>query len=96
MLFILIALDKPQSLELRLATRPAHLDYWQAAASKPVYGGPRLGEDGRPKGSVLVIEAANLAQARAIFAADPYALAGLFAEMTVEPFRKVFQDGVVL
>jgi uncharacterized protein YciI len=97
MLFMLIALDKPQSLELRLATRPAHLAYWQdSALAAPVYGGPRLGEDGQPKGSVLVIEAADLARARLIFEADPYALAGLFAEMTVEPFRQVFQDGAVL
>ena len=56
-------------------------------------GGPWLDEaDGGPLGSMLVIEAEDLATAQAFAAADPYALAGLFAEVRVVPWRRVVGD----
>jgi uncharacterized protein YciI len=94
MKFILIAHDKPGGLPLRLATRPAHLEYWQNLdGANPLYGGPLLGADGNPFGSVLVVEAGDIAEARAIFEADPYVQVGLFEMTTVTAFRHVFTDG---
>jgi uncharacterized protein YciI len=94
MQFILIAHDKPGALPLRMATRPAHLAWCTASFGESlIYGGPLLDEDGKPKGSVLVIEAADETAARAAFAADPYALAGLFDATTVTPIRQVFGHG---
>ncbi len=90
MQYILIAHDKPDSLALRMATRPAHLDYWNAIADKIVYGGPLLGADGNPFGSVLVVEAESEDAAWAIFEADPYVGAALFEMVTVSAFRTVF------
>ena len=53
-------------------------------------GGPWLDEaDGGPLGSMLLIEAKDLAAARALAAEDPYRAAGLFAEVTVRPWRLV-------
>jgi len=47
-----------------------------------------LGEDGQtPIGSLLVVEAETLAEATSVFASDPYALAGLWAETSVRPFN---------
>jgi uncharacterized protein YciI len=43
----------------------------------------------RSQGSIVVIEAESLAEAKATFAADPYALAGLFASVEVRPWRWV-------
>ena len=40
-----------------------------------------------PVGSMLVVEAETLAEAKALFAQDPYALAGLWAETSVRPFN---------
>lgn len=96
MLFILIAYDKPDSLKLRAATRPAHLAYWDQQGPRLRIGGPLLGEDGNPRGSMLVVEAANEAQARRLFDADPYIAAGLFGQVTISPFREVFRDGAQL
>ena len=73
MQFILIAHDKAGGLPLRKATRPAHLAYWQdLVGPKVLYGGPLLGADGNPNGSVLIIEAEDEAAAKAAFGADPY------------------------
>jgi hypothetical protein len=49
-----------------------------------------LAEDGTtPIGSLLVVEAADRAAIEAFCAADPYALAGLFAEVRQTPWRQV-------
>ncbi len=92
MLFAILCTDKPDSLALRQATRPAHLAH--AAANGIVFGGPLLDPAGQPCGSLLVIEAESHAHAAAAAAADPYALAGLFAETTIRGFRTVFENGV--
>lgn len=94
MQFILIAHDKAGALPLRMATRPAHLAYWeQQIGAKLVFGGPLLGEDGNSRGSVLVVEAADEEEARRLFDADPYIAVGLFADVAISKFRHVFTDG---
>ncbi|MDB5369685.1 MAG: hypothetical protein JWP20_1243 [Roseomonas sp.] len=93
MLFAIVCQDKPASLELRLATRPAHIEYLDTQVEAITQGGPVLDADGKPCGSVLLVEAADQAAAEAFAAADPYARAGLFASVTVRPFRTVFKDG---
>lgn len=91
MLFVIHAVDKPGSLELRLKTRAAHLDYLTAAGDSVIAAGPTLTEDGAGMtGSVLIIEAADRAGAEAFARNDPYAKAGLFASTTIMPWRKVF------
>lgn len=88
MLFALTCLDKPDSLQIRLDNRPAHLDFLAAAAGKVVFAGPFV-ENDKPVGSLVVIEAADRAAAEAFAAADPYAKAGLFASVTIREWRKV-------
>lgn len=88
-LFVLHCIDKPGGLELRLATRASHLDYLTGTGDQVKLAGPYLTEDGQPAGSMLVIEAEDLAAAQAFAAADPYAKAGLFSQVEVRPFRVV-------
>lgn len=92
MIFALICKDKPGSLELRLASRPAHLEYLNGLNDRGVlkFAGPLLGDDGKPAGSLVAIEAADRAAAEAIAAADPYAEAGLFASVEIHPWNWVF------
>lgn len=87
-LFAFHGLDKSGALEIRKATRQSHLD-WIASLSPIVkIGGPMMAEDGAtPVGSLLVIEAETIDDARSIFAKDPYALAGLWASTSVRPFN---------
>jgi uncharacterized protein YciI len=93
MLFAIVCQDKPASLDLRLATRPTHIEYLDSQVAAIVQGGPVLDAEGKPCGSVLLIEAADQAAAEAFAAADPYAKAGLFGSVSVRPFRSVYKDG---
>ncbi|MDE8346171.1 MAG: YciI family protein [Acidocella sp.] len=97
MKFVLIAHDKPGAQALRQQTRPAHLAYWQAIiGAELVFGGPLLGADGAPFGSILVVETEDEAHARALFEADPYVTADLFELTTLSPFRLVFERGALV
>jgi uncharacterized protein YciI len=88
--FMILSTDRPGARDLRAATRPAHLAYLSDAGVRVKLGGPWLDEaDGGPLGSMLVVEAQDIAAARAFAAADPYAKADLFASLEVRPWRLV-------
>jgi uncharacterized protein len=93
MLFALICTDRPGGLETRLATRPSHLAYLETYAARLVHAGAMLDIDGRPCGSLLLIDVADRAEAEGFAAGDPYAKAGLFESTVIRPFRAVFKDG---
>jgi uncharacterized protein YciI len=87
-LFVFQGLDKAGGLELRKATRPAHLAWVGTLGERVKVGGPLLGEDGTtPVGSLIVIESETLDDAKATFVQDPYALAGLWGETSVRQFN---------
>ncbi len=91
MLIAIMCLDKPGSVDLRMKTRPQHLEWLQGYAASLTYGGPLLGDDGAtPIGSLIIGEFESLEKARAIQKADPYTIAGLFQTVTIQPTRKTF------
>lgn len=94
MLFVITAIDKENSQALRQATRAAHFDYARATGVVKL-GGPFLDDKGDMIGSLIVIEAADLAAARAWQAADPYAKASLFAHAEVRPWKATFNPSGV-
>ncbi len=98
MLYAIIAEDRAGSLEQRLAARPDHLARLQALQSDgrlilagpcPAIDSPDPGPAGF-SGSLIVAEFASLADAEAWAAVDPYVAAGVYANVTVKPFKKVF------
>ena len=95
MLFALICTDKPDRLEARLAARDSHLAYLERYIEKVVHAGPLLDTDGRPCGSLLVIDVADRAAAEGFAASDPYAMVELFESTVIRGFRTVFRDGAV-
>ena len=88
----------PDSLARRLATRPAHVDRLHALqqAGRLLLAGPFPAIDGNDpgsagfSGSLIVAEFDTLADAQAWADADPYAAAGVYADVSVKPFKKVF------
>ncbi|WPE21755.1 YciI-like protein [Shinella zoogloeoides] len=92
--FAFLCKDKPGSLQVRLDTRPEHLAYLNAlnADGKLGFAGPFLGDDGKPTGSLVVVKAETIEDARRIAADDPYAKAGLFAEVEVKAWNWVFNN----
>ena len=86
-LYVLVCHDKPNSLELRMATREAHLAYARAHSGKVRLGGPILDAKGDMAGSLLIFDTEDAAEVQAFTDADPYALAGLFAKVEILPFK---------
>ncbi|MBB6254033.1 YciI family protein [Nitrospirillum iridis] len=88
--FAITCADKPGHLDLRLATRPRHLEYLDSQVDHIVVAGPLLDAEGKPTGSLLVVEFPDEAATQAFADADPYAQAGLFESVTIKPFRVVY------
>jgi hypothetical protein len=86
-LFVLNCLDKPNSLELRMATREAHLAYARPQAAMLKLGGPLLDEKGDMAGSLMILDAPDRAAAEAFSANDPYTKAGLWERVEITPFK---------
>ena len=93
MLFAIICTDRPASLDIRLATRAAHIAYLTTYADRVVQAGPLLDTDGRPCGSLLLVDVADRSAAEGFAAGDPYGRASLFESTIIRPFRTVFKDG---
>ncbi|AMX95710.1 hypothetical protein EOA22_18750 [Mesorhizobium sp. M7A.F.Ca.US.014.04.1.1] len=92
MLFAVICKDKPGSLQVRLDTRPEHVAFLEGlnGDKKLAFAGPFLDTEGRSNGSLVVVEAPDLAGAQALSAADPYAKAGLFESVEIRPWNWTF------
>ena len=98
MLYMILGEDASDSAARRAAARPAHLLRARelADAGRMVLAGPLPAIDSADPGpagvtgSLIVAEFESLDAAQAWAAADPYASEGVFATMTVRPFRKVF------
>ena len=97
MLYAIVATDVPNSLEARSAARPAHLARLMAlqtegrmilAGPLPAIDSPDPGPAGFT-GSLIVAEFDSLAAATAWADADPYRAAGVYAEISVRPFKQV-------
>ena len=87
MLYALICIDKPNSIELRASKRPEHLAYLGSLGDVMKFAGPFLDDAGSPIGSLVMIEAETRSAAEVIAAADPYKLAGLFASVDIKAWR---------
>ena len=97
MLYAIISEDVADSLPLRKEARPAHLERIQKlvdsgrlliAGPHPAIDNDDPGEAGFT-GSLVVAEFDDLEAAQAWADADPYVAAGVYARVTVKPFKKV-------
>lgn len=86
-LFVIECTDRPDGFALRQEVRPKHLEYARALGETLLVGGPFVDDRDRMIGSLLIIKAGSLAEAEAIAARDPYAVAGLFTATSVRPWR---------
>jgi len=97
MWYAIIAEDTVNSLEKRLAARPAHVTRLQQlqAEGRLLVAGPHPAIDSEDPaaagftGSLIIAEFASLTAAQAWAADDPYIAAGVYQQVTVKPFKKV-------
>ena len=87
MQFALVAYDQPNSVERRVAIRPEHLKHLDALGDKLLFAGPFLNDKGEGVGSIVVIEAGSLDEARTLLNRDPFAVQGLFDSVTIKPWK---------
>lgn len=98
MLYAIFGNDIPNSTEKRMAARPAHLARLQALQDQGrlLLAGPFPAVDAIDPGaagftgSLIVAEFASLEEAEAWASADPYIAAGVYSQVAVRPFKKVF------
>jgi uncharacterized protein YciI len=84
----LMTRDKPGALQIRLDTREAHLAYIKETGVVEM-AGPFLDEAGQMCGSLIVLDVADLAAAKAWAENDPYNKAGLFSDVRIQEWKKV-------
>jgi hypothetical protein len=97
MFYAIVGQDVPDSLDRRLAARPAHLARLHAMqqSGRLLLAGPFPAIDSADpgaagfSGSLIVAEFDTLDAAQLWADADPYVAAGVFASVSVKPFRKV-------
>lgn len=98
MLYCIVSTDVENSLLLRKSARPAHIARLQELqeAGRLILAGPNPAVDAEDPGeagftgSLIVAEFPSLEDAQAWADADPYVAAGVYAEVRVKPFRRVF------
>lgn len=97
MFYAIISEDVPESLEKRKGARTGHLARLNALkeAGRLLLAGPHPATDSNDPGpagftgSLVVAEFASLDEAQAWADADPYVAAGVYARVTVKPFKRV-------
>ncbi len=98
MLYVIYAEDIANSLEKRLSVRPAHLARLQLLSDEGrlLTAGPMPAVDSNDpgaagfSGSTVIAEFESLDEAKAWAEADPYVAAGVYQNVSVKPFKKVF------
>lgn len=87
-LYAIICRDKPGHLQTRLDTRSAHLAHIRDSGIVQL-AGPLI-EEGEMCGSLVVVEADDIAGAQAWAEADPYRAAGLFQSTEIMEWKRAF------
>ncbi|PKH26849.1 hypothetical protein CIG19_03360 [Enterobacterales bacterium CwR94] len=98
MLYLIYAEDNDDSLEKRTSVRPAHLARLQLLQDEGrlIIAGPTPAVDSNDPGvagftgSTIIAEFESLEAAQAWAKDDPYIAAGVYRNVTVKPFKRVF------
>ncbi len=88
MIFVILGFDGPDGEARRKVYRPAHLANLEPLdrAGRVLLAGPLTDKTG----SLIVIEADSLEEARKFALEDPYTVNGVFERVEVHPFTQVF------
>ena len=88
MKFVILGKDGPEGARLRPIHRPAHLERLQnlARQGKLILVCPLNDQSG----CLIVVDVDSFEEAESFAKEDPYALHGIFQEVTIHPFHQVF------
>ena len=91
MQFVIMGFDGPNMLEKRMSVRPGHLANIARMKEKGqvIIAGGMLDEEGKLKGSVLVLKVENKAELDEYLANEPYYTEHVWQEVRIEPYNAV-------
>jgi uncharacterized protein YciI len=89
MYFVVLCTDKQNAGPVRAQNRDAHLSYLKAHQAHIKVAGPFVNEQGAMVGSMLIVKAEQRGDVEVILRDDPYARAGLFADVGIREWRWV-------
>ena len=93
MQFIVKAYDGPGMLGKRMEVRPRHLEGMKALGKQIICAGGLLDEEGKMKGSALVMEFENCAALDEYLKSEPYVVEGVWQKIDVEVMNVVLVNG---
>ena len=93
MQFIITAYDGPGMLEKRMEVRPRHLENLARVMDKVICAGGLLDEDGKMKGSALVMNFDSRTDLDEYLASEPYVTEHVWEKIDVEVMNVVILNG---
>ena len=93
MQFMIKAYDGPNMLEKRMEVRPRHLEGMKKLGRQIICAGGLLDEEGRMKGSALILEFDSRAALDAYLASEPYVVEHVWEKVEVERMNVVILNG---
>ena len=89
MQFMIKALDGEGKLDKRMEVRPRHLEGMDKLGDKLILAGGLLDEEGKMKGSMLVMEFPDREAVDEYLKNEPYVLEGVWEKVEVERYNVV-------
>lgn len=94
-LFAILCTIDPDKLALFGAHRGDHYSFLIAERHRILFGGPARDPTGVPETMIIIVEAADQAEAERFIAAEPYNRAGGFTSVVVRPWSQVLPEAEV-
>ena len=89
MQFMIKALDGEGKLAKRMEVRPRHLEGMEKLRSNIICAGGLLDDEGKMKGSVLILDFPSRTELDAYLAAEPYVVEHVWEKVEVETMNVV-------
>ena len=93
MQFLINAYDGKNMLEKRMEVRPKHLENINKLGEHVVFAGGRLNDEGKPVGSVMIMEFDTRTELDGYLKTEPYIEANVWEKVDVEDFNVVILGG---
>ena len=93
MQFVIKAYDGAGKLERRMEVRPRHLENMSKINGKVICAGGLLDEEGKMKGSLMVMEFESRAVLEDYLKSEPYITDGVWEKVDVEQLNVVLVNG---
>lgn len=93
MQFLIKAYDGADKLDKRMAVRERHLANLAKVSGKVICAGGLLDEEGKMKGSALIMEFERREQLDSYLASEPYILEQVWERVEAEPMNVVILNG---